>query len=133
VLSRVAQPLSAHIEAGRTGSPQFLADLGRVLGPLQRVDALVLACTHYPAAYPWFAAALPNALLIDPVDRLAAAVAGRHTRAGQAPRKAERVFLTTGDPEVMRRGAARAWGMAVTAVCPADLHPAHEHHRQRAS
>jgi glutamate racemase len=50
VLSRVAQPLSAHIEAGRAGSPQFLADLARILAPLRRVDALVLACPHYPAA-----------------------------------------------------------------------------------
>src|SRR6516165_10191271 len=43
VLSRVAQPLSAHIEAGRTGSPQFLTDLAKILAPLRRVDALVLA------------------------------------------------------------------------------------------
>jgi glutamate racemase len=40
-LSRVAQPLSAHIEAGRAGSPQFLADLARILAPLRRVEALV--------------------------------------------------------------------------------------------
>src|SRR5581483_4417370 len=48
VLSRVAQPLSAHIEAGRTGSPQFVSDLARIVAPLRGVDALVLACTHYP-------------------------------------------------------------------------------------
>ena len=48
VLSRVAQPLSAHIEAGRTGSAEFRSDLAKILAPLRRVDALVLACTHYP-------------------------------------------------------------------------------------
>ncbi len=75
VLSRVAQPLSAHIEAGRTGSPEFRSDLANILAPLRHVDALVLACTHYPAARDWFAAALPHATLIDPAERMAAAIA----------------------------------------------------------
>lgn len=114
VLSRVAQPLSAHIEAGRTGSPQFLTDLARIIAPLRGVDALVLACTHYPAASRWFEAALPQALLIDPAERLAAAIAARypHTQTGPG----SRVFLTTGDPEAMRAGAARAWGSVLIAT-----------------
>jgi glutamate racemase len=115
VLSLVAQPLSAHIEAGRTGSPQFLADLAQIVAPLRRVDALVLACTHYPAASSWFAAALPNVLLIDPADRMANAIAERHPHARFARRPAKRAFLTTGDPEGMRLGAARAWGMTLRA------------------
>lgn len=114
-LSRVAQPLSAHIEAGRTGSAEFLADLSRIVAPLRRVDALVLACTHYPAASRWFAAALPDVLLIDPAERLAAAVAERHPQARHAQTSSTRTFLTTGDPDAMRRGAARAWGRTLTA------------------
>ncbi|MCV7198092.1 glutamate racemase [Mycobacterium angelicum] len=116
VLSRVAQPLSAHIEAGRTGSPQFRADLARIVAPLQRVEALVLACTHYPAANPWFAAALPHAVLIDPSERMATAIAARHPHAQTAAGHSARVFLTTGDPKAMRLGAARAWGAALTAT-----------------
>jgi glutamate racemase len=116
VLSRVAQPLSAHIEAGRTGSPQFLADLTRIVAPLREVDALVLACTHYPAASRWFAAALPHALLIDPAERMAAAIAARYPHTQHSPRLGARVFLTTGDPKAMRLGAARAWGSSVTAT-----------------
>jgi glutamate racemase len=116
VLSRVAQPLSAHIEAGRAGSPQFLDDLARILAPLRRVEALVLACTHYPAASRWFAAALPDALLVDPVERLAAAVAERHPHTKGTPRRATRAFLTTGDPDAVRRGAASAWGTELTAT-----------------
>jgi glutamate racemase len=115
VLSRVAQPLSAHIEAGRTGSPEFLADLDRILEPLRRVDALVLACTHYPAANRWFANALPHALLIDPADRLAAAIAQRHPLSRSAAEPGPRDYLTTGDPAVMHRGARRAWGFRLTA------------------
>lgn len=116
VLSRVAQPLSAHIEAGRVGSPQFVSDLNRILTPLRRVEALVLACTHYPAASAWFASALPEALLIDPVTHAAAAVAARHEHAGRSPDLAERTYFTTGDPAAMRRAAARAWGAALTAT-----------------
>jgi glutamate racemase len=116
VLSRVAQPLSAHIEAGRAGSPEFLADLARILAPLRRVDALVLACTHYPAASRWFAAALPDTLLIDPVERLAAAVAERHPHTKGNRARATRAFLTTGDPDAMRCGAASAWGTSLTAT-----------------
>jgi glutamate racemase len=115
VLSRVAQPLSAHIEAGRTGSPEFLADLAAILAPLRRVDALVLACTHYPAASRWFAAALPHALLIDPAERMAAAIAERYPHTRGSAKLGKRVYLTTGDPEAMRRGAARAWGRTLTA------------------
>jgi glutamate racemase len=116
VLSRVAQPLSAHIEAGRAGSPEFLADLARILAPLRRVDALVLACTHYPAASRWFATALPDTLLIDPAERLAAAVAERHPHTKWTPRLATRDFLTTGDPDAMQRGAASAWSTELTAT-----------------
>jgi glutamate racemase len=115
VLSRVAQPLSAHIEAGRTGSPEFRSDLVKILGPLRRVDALVLACTHYPAARRWFAAALPHAQLIDPAERLAAALAERHPHTQKNSPRGQRVFLTTGDPKAMRQGAARAWGTPLTA------------------
>jgi glutamate racemase len=115
VLSRVAQPLSAHIEAGRTGSPRFVADLARIVAPLQGVDALVLACTHYPAASRWFAAALPDTLLIDPAERMAAAIAARYPHS-RSERFGARVFLTTGDPDAMRLGAARAWSFALTAT-----------------
>jgi glutamate racemase len=116
VLSRVAQPLSAHIEAGRTGSAEFRSDLVRILAPLRGVDALVLACTHYPAAYRWFAAALPHAQLIDPAERLAAAIAERHPDTRSAERPGKRVFFTTGDPKAMRWGAARAWGTMLSAA-----------------
>src|SRR5262249_27019383 len=78
VWPRGAHPLPAHIEAGRPGSPVSPTALAQILAPLRRVDALVLACTHSPAARSWFAAALPHAQLIDPAERMAAAIASRH-------------------------------------------------------
>lgn len=114
VLSRVAQPLSAHIEAGRAGSARFNTDLADIVAPLHRVAALVLACTHYPAARRWFAAALPDTLLIDPAGHLAAAIAYRYPDAAPGSTPARKTFLTTGDPDAMRRNAARAWGTLLT-------------------
>ncbi|QXC63117.1 aspartate/glutamate racemase family protein [Aquihabitans sp. G128] len=112
VRSRVAQPLSAHIEAGRTGSPAFEADLARIVGPLRGAAAVVLACTHYPAAAPSFAAQLPGTVLVDPAAALADELVARHGAAA-ADRTGARTFVTTGDPAALRRGAARAWSYAV--------------------
>lgn len=114
VLSRVAQPLSAHIEAGAIGSTAFRVDLLRIIEPLRTVRALVLACTHYPAAASAFEDALPGVALIDPAQRMAAAVARRHPSACGGPRAA-RTYFTTGDPDAMRRSAAAAWGVDLTA------------------
>ncbi|ART68519.1 hypothetical protein BTO20_07965 [Mycobacterium dioxanotrophicus] len=116
VVSRVAQPLSAHIEAGRLGSPQFLADLTSIVAPLRHVQALVLACTHYPAASPWFSAVLGDVALLDPAERFAAAVARRHPQARVNSRPAARTYLTTGDPDAMRRAAATAWATELRAA-----------------
>jgi len=69
----------------------------------------------YPAASRWFAAALPDTLLIDPAERLAAAVAERHPHTRKAQRLASRAFFATGDPDAMKRGAESAWGTALTA------------------
>jgi glutamate racemase len=104
-VSAVAQPLSAHIEAGRMGSEQFRRDLRDIVEPIRGAQALVLACTHYPAAADEFAAALPGALLIDPAATAAAALADGPSSEGDGGR----TFLTTGDPHAMRRAAKLAW------------------------
>ena len=65
VIQRIAQPLSAHIEAGRVGTPAFERDWARILGPLGRANAILLACTHYPSAGEAFRRMAPRALLLD--------------------------------------------------------------------
>lgn len=116
VVSRVAQPLSAHIEAGRVGTSAFEADLRRIVAPLRGAGAVLLACTHYPAAVDHFAAQLPGTQLLDPAEHAAAAIVGRlgpSAPAGRAGRSggADRVVLTTGDRRAMRRSARLAWGI----------------------
>jgi glutamate racemase len=116
-ISRVAQPLSAHIEAGRIGTPEFRRDLHRIVAPIRGAAALVLACTHYPAAAREFATALPGTLLIDPAADAAAAIAATPS----SETAARRTFLTTGDPLVMTRSAGLAWNYRIDRVARVEL------------
>ena len=109
VVGRIAQPLSAHIEAGRIESPEFQADLHQVVEPLRGADAVILACTHYPAATPQFAEALPGTLLVDPAEHLAGGIVAR-LRGSVGALAGKRTILTTGDVERMRSSARHAWG-----------------------
>jgi glutamate racemase len=106
VVSRVAQPLSAHIEAGRTGTAAFERDLRRIVAPMRGADAVILACTHYPAATAAFAGALPGTPLLDPAAQLAGELGARLTVGS-----GDRSVLTTGDPALMRTSARLAWGI----------------------
>jgi glutamate racemase len=106
VIQRIAQPLSAHIEAGRVGTPAFERDLGRILGPLVRADAILLACTHYPSAREAFRRLAPRAALLDPAE----AVVKTIIAGWQLPHGRGDLFVTTGSPGEMRRAARTAWG-----------------------
>jgi glutamate racemase len=108
IVQRIAQPLSAHIEAGTLHTPSGRADVARIMTPLAHVDALVLACTHYAAAATELLRFTPRARLIDPVQALVPWVARRWSL---TPSEARDVFLTTGRAESLRAAASRAWGV----------------------
>ena len=108
IVQRIAQPLSAHIEAGSTGSARFAEDLTRILKPLRAADALLLACTHYPAIAHQIAARLPQTRLIDPAEAVARHLLATHLLPeSDAPDR----FVTTGDARQMRAAALRAWDL----------------------
>jgi glutamate racemase len=113
VLQRVAQPLSARVEAGDLASAALDRELTAILAPLRGVEALLLACTHYPALGPRIALHLPRAHQLDPVDELLGWV-GRNWLAGVRP--GHDSFVTTGDPAAMRRAAKAAFGLALPRV-----------------
>ncbi|HEY2739888.1 MAG TPA: aspartate/glutamate racemase family protein [Thermoanaerobaculia bacterium] len=115
VRGRVAQPLSALIEQGDLESAALTDLLRRLLAPLRSMDAVVLACTHYPAIRPQIQKLLPGVDLIDPAEATAEHVHLKwpHPKVGEglAPSRAGGgAFFTTGDPASMRRAAARAFG-----------------------
>lgn len=112
VAPAVAQPLSALIEAGRQDGPEFrglVADLAKCLG---RIDALVLACTHYPAAAGVFAELFPGVALYDPAAAVTTAAAGELAlAAGGRTGPGCRLAMTGGDPAASTRAAAAAFGL----------------------
>jgi glutamate racemase len=113
LLGRVAQPLSAHVEAGDLRSALVEEDVLRILRPLRDVEAILMACTHYPALRPIFENTLPGVAMLDPVPSMAQWVL-RHFTVPASNRKT--LFFTTGDPQSLRRSAALAFGYNVEAV-----------------
>jgi glutamate racemase len=113
VIQRVAQPLSAHIERGDLQSAALLQDLDRIVQPLRGVDALLLACTHYPAIAHLFAARLPGTTMIDPVHALLQRVQ-QVNQVRQLPSGMARL-LTSGDRLALVQGAAAAFGVMLDA------------------
>jgi len=110
VISRAAQPISAHVEAGRLSGEALHRDLREICAPLAGVDLLALACTHYPAVSAAWAARVPGALLLDPAARLVADAVAGWGLAGRAGSGRLEV-LTTGDPAALRAAALAAFGV----------------------
>jgi glutamate racemase len=108
---RIAQPLSAQVEAGDLASETTQSLVHRALAPIRSYDGLLLACTHYPVLRDHFARVMPHATILDPAAATAEAVVGSWTSNGA--RSGDDLFITTGDPEQMRRSAMLAFGVDV--------------------
>jgi glutamate racemase len=102
-----AQPLSAFVEAGELDSPAVEAEVRRILANLPEIDALLIACTHYPALAPVFARVAPNLRLVDPGADLAASV--------QEHGSSTLEFFTTGDRAASVRSIRLAFAIDVDA------------------
>ncbi|HEY5243680.1 MAG TPA: aspartate/glutamate racemase family protein [Polyangiaceae bacterium] len=107
VVSRIAQPLSGHIEGGTVESRECQAALDRIFAPLRDADSVLLACTHYPAITPAIRVRVPRAQLLDPAEALVTHVL---ENAPLPRRRAADRLLTTGDADAMRAATRRAWG-----------------------
>ena len=98
-----AQPLSAFVEAGELDSPAVEAEVRRVLGKLQPIDALLISCTHYPALIPLFAKVSPTLELLDPGAEMTASVREDGSNHFE--------FFTTGEHSSSARAARLAFGI----------------------
>jgi glutamate racemase len=117
VRQRVAQPLSAHVEAGHLATAAVRGDVAAILAPLRGVDVLVMACTHYPALAPLLREHCPRAELYDPAEAALSHVAREWPLASAAsPAPPAHRFLTTGDPDAMRRSARLAFGVELDRI-----------------
>jgi len=116
VRQRVAQSVSARVEAGDLDSAALHRALDGIMAPLRGVDLLVLACTHYAALRAAFAARVPRAGIVDPATELLAwAVDAWPLVSAASDGAPDRVF-TTGDAAATARAARAAFGMALVPV-----------------
>lgn len=106
-----AQPLSALVESGQLQGPEVEAPVADVLNRLGNVEAILLACTHYPALAPVFRKLAPSTALLDPAEFVQIPV--RKKNSASEPRL--RVF-TTGEREPMQRAARAAWAFESLAI-----------------
>ena len=110
VEQRIAQPLSALIESGDTASQTLVAETRRIVAPLRHCTHILLACTHYPAIAPVIQRMVSDGTeLIDPANELVKTVRKWNLAPGRGD-----VFLTTGDPDEMRRAALAAFGVRIS-------------------
>lgn len=88
--------------------------LAEILKPLQSCEALVLACTHYPAIAPLIREILPDCHLLDPAEATARYIARRW----QIPNEkvGETLFVTTGNAKEMKVAAQLAFGNKIEKV-----------------
>jgi glutamate racemase len=119
LVQRVAQPISAFIEAGEINGPRLQTALGNIMKPLANVDTLVLACTHYPAIAPAFAALAPRATLVDPAA-LTFAWVNKHWQLASFAHGPD-VMQTTGRPAAMQRGAKLAFAVELPTIVQRKL------------
>ena len=72
LVQQIAQPLSAHIEAGRLEGHELDNDLEKIMCSVKNCDVLLLACTHYPAIIEQIRKnASPQCAVIDPAIEMA--------------------------------------------------------------
>ena len=125
------------VEAGQVEGPQVEAAVAEALAPLlgardgrgeaifplppaERIDTLLLACTHYPLLLPVITAAVgPGVAVIDSASATASALASLLEANGlgaPAATTATHVQLTTGSVRAFRLMAERLFGQLFPAV-----------------
>jgi len=115
VEQRIAQPLSALVEAGRIAGPEVERAVTRILRPIAGCQLLVPACTHYVALMPLFLRVAPEARWVDPAALTLAALLEPSGQERRRPR-GEDEFWTTGSPAAFLRSAALAFELDIPAV-----------------
>jgi len=117
ITQNVAQKMSAHIEAGAQHSETAQKDLRDILKPLNQVDALLLACTHYPAISDLISNALNNnCYIMDPMMHLASNLHKAH----QFSEGSDHIF-TTGNVNQMKNAAKLAFNVELKTINKAQL------------
>jgi glutamate racemase len=68
VFQSIGQELSIKIEAGDIDSDELMLDIENALRPIQHIQYILLACTHYPVIIDSLQKAAKNSVFIDPIS-----------------------------------------------------------------
>ncbi len=111
VRQRISQPLSIHIEAGDTNSSALNNLVQQYLKDIRPNEALLLACTHYPAITPLFQKFLPKGnLIIDPALTAADYITSKWNYSRVMH---EDIFHTSGDKNRMRAASIHTFNISI--------------------
>ena len=119
LVQQIAQPLSAHIEAGRLEGSELHSDLRQIMRSVQSCEVLLLACTHYPAIIEQIQTYVdPECIVIDPAIEMANWITenwsfDRNNLADE--------WFTTGSAEEMIVTGKRAFHVEISDVKPIDV------------
>lgn len=113
---RVAQPLSAYVEAGTLDGDDLHADLEDILNPISRSEAILMACTHYPVIENEIRAHVdPQCQLVDPAEIMADWIVNNW----QIPTSDKPdIWFTTGDTSQFKTSGKRAFNVKIDNVNP---------------
>jgi glutamate racemase len=111
----IAQPLSALVEKGEVEGKQVRQEVKMVVGNLEGIEQVVLACTHYPALLSIFHLLYPDVRFVDPVDEMLRALPPLDHGEGNS------VFYTTGASDQMIAAAEKAFNVEIEHVTKVTL------------
>ncbi len=102
-VGQVAQPLSALVEKGVIEGKEVERTIKEIMNPIQEVEYVLMACTHYPVLKPIFEKLYPKIGFVDPVVELMENL--------QLPKEgsAATSFFTSGSTEEMKLVAKTAF------------------------
>ncbi len=114
---RIAQPLSALIEAGDTSSPELREECRKILGPIRDSSHLLLACTHYPAITSVIRDYVSRStVMIDPANELIRTIRRWRLKQPTGGQLASDRFITSGNSAKMKVAAFNAFGVKIRKI-----------------
>jgi glutamate racemase len=116
-VQRVAQALSILVERGEVEGALVEETVKKIMRPLTGCDAVLLACTHYSVLSDVILKYVPK--VIDPVDELYKSIHEELKKSGNV--EGESVFLTTGNVELMKSAAHKAFNVKLKKVSHAVI------------
>jgi glutamate racemase len=110
---RIAQVLSARIEAGDIASKELDDDIHEIFEPIKNSDYILLACTHYPVISERINSFATKSRLLDPSTEMAEWIFSNwENLSGNSKIK----WVTTGDTEQMKSAAEKSFGLIINEI-----------------